>query len=658
MVLIGICTFFPNRHTCKVNCGRASLTTSTIDSSTTSRITTELTTTITLSTSRASTTSTSSIVTVSSEWHVIDNHLLQVRQVESRPVSFTETSSGPDVNQSVETASPYSPSLLSGRINNVKRSIPQVSTVKSTVTGMKISVTPAWFEEIKVRPPIYLSSVTTTNTELRRSFDTLAKYRTVRDSQYNEPISFITKPFVPDLTSTETLIVLLDMLAQSNGMETSFARTPYTYDDRFYRAACGVINLSTIPLLTLNNDGSLLTAVFNVKLNLSYDEITSSENTIREFVVAFINDVSKTFNCKPEYIRVFEFSRGSLVAKWGFTTPDQQYTRDLAKKFVQEAQKPFSVELLVLSKAIPADYPITWEQVPSALQLHPNDFEPKFDRDYRNWPAHDSIQKRGNRPYYRPVGWYRHALRVIDKYGNNTSWLGMNNRPDEWAIAYHGTKKVAVSPIMKDELKPASVDAYRSTVVREKGPVAQNGIYLATHCNKGADANRYADSFTVKMPPGAATAEEKYKVVFQCRYNLDAYTEHPWTWTPEPYDHLAKEIRVYQMDGVRPYGILLKKVVQDMRCNLTGVWTCDDEERHVQDAGTYYISQFDDKVFWFGRQHKASWNFANVSYGIINEHVNKLTMQWGDLPLATNRYFGKLILEISSDYQILTKKEI
>jgi hypothetical protein len=111
------------------------------------------------------------------------------------------------------------------------------------------------------------------------------------------------------------------------------------------------------------------------------------------------------------------------------------------------------------------------------------------------------------------------------------------------------------------------------------------------------------------------------------------------------------------MDGVRPYGILLKKVIQNAGCNLTGVWTCDDKHRNIQDAGTYFISQFTKKVFWFGRQDKASWSFANVGYGIINENDHKLTIQWGDLPLGRNRYFGKLILEISSDYQTMIKTD-
>ncbi|CAF3447386.1 unnamed protein product, partial [Rotaria sp. Silwood2] len=105
----------------------------------------------------------------------------------------------------------------------------------------------------------------------------------------------------------------------------------------------------------------------------------------------------------------------------------------------------------------------------------------------------------------------------------------------------------------------------------------------------------------------------------------------------------------------RLYGILLKQVIQNDTRNLTGVWSCDDKQRNIQDAGTYFVSQFCEKVFWFGRRHKATWDFANVGYGSINENDRKLTLPWGDLPLGCNRYFGKLVLDISADYQTMVK---
>ncbi|CAF2041130.1 unnamed protein product [Rotaria magnacalcarata] len=561
------------------------------------------------------------------EWHVIDNHLLQVRQVELRSVDaqarYPETTEAWNTTLTSlnrpESSPLNPPNPLSGNIFNVSRSIPQVSTVKSTATGITISVTPAWFEETAVTtsiryPPIVTA---TSDKEVRRPFDILAKYRAVRDGQHKKQIDFVAEPFIPNVDSTETLIVVLDMLAQSKGIQTSFTSTPCTFKSSIDSAACGIVNLSTMPLFSLAEDGPLSTATFNLKLNLSYEDVTSTENTMRNFVVSFINDIAKTFSCKPDY------------------------TQDLAKKFVEEATKPFSVDLLVLSKTAPAHYPIQWEQIPSTLQLQPSDFEPSHDRDYRNCPVSDSVQQRGNRPYYRPIDWYRHALRVIDKYSDDKPWLGMNNGPGEWPVAYHGTKKEFVSPIIKGGLKAAGADFYKYKAMEEKGPQAEHGIYLATYCNKGSDSERYAASFTVKMLPGTPFKEETYKVVFQCRFNPKTFTEHDWALESND-DPLRKEIRVYKMDGVRPYGILLKKCISVDPCNLTGVWTCDDAQHNVKDAGTYFIGQFDEHVF---------------CYGTINKNERKLIIQWGDLPLGHCRLSGKLILGISSDYKSMTKLE-
>ncbi|CAF3766840.1 unnamed protein product [Rotaria sordida] len=71
-------------------------------------------------------------------------------------------------------------------------------------------------------------------------------------------------------------------------------------------------------------------------------------------------------------------------------------------------------------------------------------------------------------------------------------------------------------------------------------------------------------------------------------------------------------------------------------------------------AGTYFISQYGQKVFWFGRQNKARWNFANVGYGTVNND-HELTIQWGDLPLTHDKYTDVLKLKLSLVYQSMVK---
>lgn len=44
--------------------------------------------------------------------------------------------------------------------------------------------------------------------------------------------------------------------------------------------------------------------------------------------------------------------------------------------------------------------------------------------------------------YFFPKGWKRFGLNVMNKNydGGKMDWFGMNNGPNEWAVAYHGTK--------------------------------------------------------------------------------------------------------------------------------------------------------------------------------------------------------------------------
>ena len=44
---------------------------------------------------------------------------------------------------------------------------------------------------------------------------------------------------------------------------------------------------------------------------------------------------------------------------------------------------------------------------------------------------------RGGKPYNPPIGWVGIGLRVWDRYEEN-DWLGHNNNPGEWCVAYHG----------------------------------------------------------------------------------------------------------------------------------------------------------------------------------------------------------------------------
>ena len=60
-------------------------------------------------------------------------------------------------------------------------------------------------------------------------------------------------------------------------------------------------------------------------------------------------------------------------------------------------------------------------------------------------------EQKGGEDYDSPIGWNGTGLKVNDKFddGDNT-WIGMNNSPGEWCVAYHGVGSWQSSDNVKD----------------------------------------------------------------------------------------------------------------------------------------------------------------------------------------------------------------
>ncbi|KAJ3044434.1 hypothetical protein HK097_001474 [Rhizophlyctis rosea] len=82
----------------------------------------------------------------------------------------------------------------------------------------------------------------------------------------------------------------------------------------------------------------------------------------------------------------------------------------------------------------------------SLFTLCSDQMAPKWDFDFTHL-VHEEQFERGNQPYYRPYGWKRLALDVLDRYPPSNAWLGKPGRhrthshPDEWPVSYHGTAR-------------------------------------------------------------------------------------------------------------------------------------------------------------------------------------------------------------------------
>lgn len=79
--------------------------------------------------------------------------------------------------------------------------------------------------------------------------------------------------------------------------------------------------------------------------------------------------------------------------------------------------------------------------------------DPFYDYDFCHIDDSKSIFYRGERRYYRPIGWKRFALKVEGQYEND-DWFGIHD--DAWIVAYHGTEEINCLPITEDGFKISS----------------------------------------------------------------------------------------------------------------------------------------------------------------------------------------------------------
>ncbi|CAF3625502.1 unnamed protein product [Rotaria sp. Silwood1] len=376
-------------------------------------------------------------------------------------------------------------------IDVIATPVPVVTATSTTDQVTTLAVTPAWFEPIKlpsvdkIRLPVHYKKDFPTDV---RTYEGLATYRSMKNK--GQPIDFVAQPFTPAVNNTETVVVILSELAHRLGARLSFTEKVFQYDDSDYRTACGVGNLGSIHSMIAAGE-NVQTAKFKLHLKLNYDDVTSSAQTLRNFTVAFINDLVANIGCKKEFVRVFSISRASSInVDCGITTPEFEETKRLAEQ-LKHALKRLSPSQQqgILQYLISERYDYKWEAAPTFLQVQESDFDPRYNRDY----PHAEEEKRGGRPYYFPQGWYRHALKVENKYPNDHLWLGMNNSPGEWIVAYHGTQAGVVKSIIdtglqhkfvtadacKDDAEnngAANVELFRKSIFGEVGEMNDNGI--------------------------------------------------------------------------------------------------------------------------------------------------------------------------------------
>ncbi|UJR32624.1 hypothetical protein I4U23_020084 [Adineta vaga] len=377
---------------------------------------------------------------------------------------------------------------------------------------------------------------------------TVARFRAV----FGQSRDFTLHPLDTSERSTETLILSLDAFARQFGGQLSFTNRDLTFENSAENATCGVPNLGSAHLLANSN---VPTANFSFIVELDYDsELARSEETMETFIINFAVAIAQVLGCKKEYVRIFSIDKidgqhGFVQVNFGLTTANQENTESLAVELQDMAKSGFG-DNEVLQFVQLGEYEYKWRSVLSYLELNPSDFDPRFNFDYTR-PGLPEQQERGNQPYFLPLGWYRHALNVSQKYSDGAIWLGHDNSSGEWPVAFHGTHSYAVGSIARHGLSvgTSTRDHMLEEAVQQKGPTMNRpGLYLTTHCNGGSDA--YATTFEVQN--GDQT--EIFQIVFQCRVKPNSFTVHTSCVTK------GHDWRVVDPTAVRPYGLLLRKV--------------------------------------------------------------------------------------------------
>ena len=159
--------------------------------------------------------------------------------------------------------------------------------------------------------------------------------------------------------------------------------------------------------------------------------------------------------------------------------------------------------------------------------------DPSFDYDFTSECDDGKVYIRGGEVYQRPYGWYRFALKVLDKYEDNT-WLGgigirTESTAGEWPVSYHGTTGGGAEGIAKE-----GYDIKFGTRF-----LFGKGIYSTPD---SGIAEVYATEFSKDG--------KSYKIVLQNRVNPAKLRKVKET---------GDQYWIVDDSDIRPYGILVKE---------------------------------------------------------------------------------------------------
>ncbi|KAI5101745.1 hypothetical protein C0J45_8948 [Silurus meridionalis] len=213
--------------------------------------------------------------------------------------------------------------------------------------------------------------------------------------------------------------------------------------------------------------------------------------------------------------------------------------------FVSSALLP-----LILCKEEGDLQPEEQREEPKELRVNLDSFyAPQFNYDFRNLKD-ESKCARGGEPYFRPCGWFRFALKVLDKYADGNTWLGPGgwrhqSVDGEWPVSYHGTGRQGQNQI---------------SGLREP---QEFGIFSTPDIKLAEQDGELHKEFTSKTG-------KSYRVIMQNRINPEhrlKKSDSLWlvripleVYALTDTKNRKEEMKKIVDQSIRPYGILLKEM--------------------------------------------------------------------------------------------------
>ena len=275
------------------------------------------------------------------------------------------------------------------------------------------------------------------------------------------------------------------------------------------------------------------------------NELLNNKEEYEKFKENLKIKLSKDYGIPPEKIIVTLPQKGSLRVQVIFQSDD---FHNLDKnQFINKFKNDPEFKELSNLKEIHED------AIMGGVKLTRNQLDPRGNRN-DGWGVGEQRRGKDDDP---PVGWNGIGLKVWDQYDNgNNTWLGMDNIPGEWCVAYHGVASGQSSDNVKNvtgiiykskKFKPGLGQAHAGCPDKyHPGKLVGKGVYCTPKI-KTAEGYAGESNINGQIYKTVSMVRVKPSSIRHCDQCIDSRAPHNF-WVVNG-----------TTNEIRPYRILYKK---------------------------------------------------------------------------------------------------